>query len=269
MRNTHWKIFSLKTYQWLLIIISSQLIGCATKPIDSNTPTTSTTKSEITVNSKPLPPPTYEVQRGEGLYAIASRYGLDYRTVATWNEIAPPYNIYPGQILRLRPDVSVETIIPQHTNRKHHTPPQTKTDSSKQDTKIYEGALPTDHTANNWIWPTKGRVVQTFVKGKRTRQGIRIAGTAGQDVIAAESGRVIYSGDGLPGYGQLIIIKHAKNYLSAYGFNNKILVSEGTKISQGQRIAEMGYSTEGKPMLHFEIRRGETALNPMRLLPKR
>lgn len=248
---------------WLWIFFSLQLIGCATKPIDPNPPPVS--KPTTTAKPKPIPPPTYRVERGEGLYAIASRYGLDYRLVASLNGIAPPYNLYPGQVLRLRADVQQNASSSRQNSNQMLIP---NTDNSTQ-SSVSEGPLPKDHTANKWIWPTQGRVVQTFVKGKRTRQGIRIAGTSGQSIVAAASGRVIYSDDGLPGYGQLIIIKHSKNYLSAYGFNRKILTTEGKTVSQGEQIAEMGYSTDGKPMLHFEIRRGGTALNPIRLLPRR
>jgi len=110
-------------------------------------------------------------------------------------------------------------------------------------------------------------VVQTFASGDRTRQGIRISGNLGQDVVAAESGRVVYSGGELPGYGLLVIIKHDNTYLSAYGFNRKLLVHEGDMVSRGARVAEMGSSADGKPMLHFEIRHGDAVLDPMRLLP--
>jgi lipoprotein NlpD len=111
-------------------------------------------------------------------------------------------------------------------------------------------------------------VVQTFLPGDRTRQGIRIAGRYGQEVVAAESGKVVYSGSGLPGYGQLIIIKHNKNYLSAYGFNRKILVRDGDQVARGERVGEMGRSADGKPLLHFEIRRSDAALDPLPLLPR-
>jgi lipoprotein NlpD len=119
-----------------------------------------------------------------------------------------------------------------------------------------------------WAWPTKGKVVQTFVAGDRTRQGIRIAGTAGQPILAAEAGKVVYTGSGLPGYGKLIIVKHNKNYLSAYGFNRKLLVKDGDQVARGARVAEMGQSTDGKTMLHFEIRRRDKPLDPLKRLPR-
>lgn len=119
-----------------------------------------------------------------------------------------------------------------------------------------------------WGWPTKGVVVQGFVKGDLMRKGVKIRGRTGQRVLAAEVGKVVYAGSGLIGYGRLIIIKHNKNYLSAYGYNRKILVKEGDKVAKGERIAEMGVDDSNKPLLHFEIRRNGTPVNPVKLLPR-
>ncbi len=102
----------------------------------------------------------------------------------------------------------------------------------------------------------------------RSRQGIKIAGTFGQPIRAAEAGKVVYSGSGLIGYGRLIIIKHNKNYLSAYGHNRKIFVDEGAQVARGERIGEMGKTGDGQPILHFEIRRNGEPVNPLRLLPR-
>ena len=120
-----------------------------------------------------------------------------------------------------------------------------------------------------WRWPLQGKVVQGFRGGDRTRQGIRIAALPGQKVLAAESGTVVYSGSGLKGYGNLIIVKHNDNYLSAYGHNRDLLVSEGDQVTKGQKIAAMGRANNGKPLLHFEIRRNGKPVDPLRLLPKR
>jgi lipoprotein NlpD len=114
----------------------------------------------------------------------------------------------------------------------------------------------------------KGKLVQTFRSGDRTRQGIRISGRAGQAVDAAESGTVVYSGSGLKGYGNLIIVKHNKNYLSAYGFNRRLLVSEGERVERGQNVAEMGQLAGGGYLLHFEIRKNGAAVDPLRYLPR-
>ncbi len=121
----------------------------------------------------------------------------------------------------------------------------------------------------HWQWPTEGRVAQGFAEDDATRKGLKIAGTLGQPIYAAEAGRVVYSGSGLIGYGALIIIKHNKDYLSAYGYNSKILVKEGDQVTKGEHIAEMGRNGGGPPMLHFEIRQRGKPVDPTRVLPPR
>jgi lipoprotein NlpD len=111
--------------------------------------------------------------------------------------------------------------------------------------------------------------VSTFAPSDPLRKGIRIGGREGSEVVAAEGGRVVYSGSGLIGYGRLIIVKHNDNYLSAYGHNQALLVGEGDQVTKGQKIAAMGLASDGQPMLHFEIRRDGKPVNPLRLLPRR
>jgi lipoprotein NlpD len=123
--------------------------------------------------------------------------------------------------------------------------------------------------AGQWQWPTQGQVVSRFAEGDKARQGIAIAGTAGQPVRAAAAGTVVYSGAGLVGYGELIIIKHNDEWLSAYGHNRRRLVAEGANISAGQQIAELGRTGTSRDMLHFEIRRNGKPVDPTPLLPRR
>jgi lipoprotein NlpD len=120
-----------------------------------------------------------------------------------------------------------------------------------------------------WRWPAEGRLINTFVADDPTRQGVDIMGTDGQAVLAAADGEVVYSGSGLIGYGELIIIKHSDNLLSAYGHNRRRLVEEGTRVRAGQVIAEMGRSGGSVPMLHFEIRRNGRPVDPRGFLPPR
>jgi len=120
-----------------------------------------------------------------------------------------------------------------------------------------------------WGWPYKGKVSATFKAGDRLRKGIKIAGKLGAPVLAAESGKVVYSGSGLIGYGRLIIVKHNDKYLSAYGHNRKLLAEQGQQVTKGQQIAELGTSNDGKPLLHFEIRRNGKPVNPLNMLPRR
>lgn len=120
-----------------------------------------------------------------------------------------------------------------------------------------------------WRWPAPGRVLSGFQPDDRTRQGIDIGGRAGEPIRATAAGAVVYSGNGLIGYGELIIIKHSPDYLSAYGYNRKRLVKEGEQVQAGQVIAEMGASSAGRDALHFEIRRKGKPTNPLDFLPRR
>ncbi len=250
----------------------------------------------------------HRVEKGDTLYSIAWRYDLDYHQLAGWNRIDSSYRIYPGQVLRLsvssQPAATTAVKAPAGANitskpkptvvespgrtppppvRKAPVvakPPAPKPPAPKPKPKPpapapkppTEAPKPTSTAASSsvlkWVWPTRGTVVQTFLQDDRTRQGIRIAGKSGQPVIAAESGKVVYTGSGLPGYGKLIIVKHNKNYLSAYGFNRKLLVKDGDQVTRGERIAEMGQSTDGKSLLHFEIRRRDSPLDPLKRLPR-
>ena len=119
------------------------------------------------------------------------------------------------------------------------------------------------------MWPVEGRIISNFKPNDPARKGIDIGGKEGQPVIASASGEVVYSGSGLIGYGELIIIKHSEQLLSAYAHNRKRLVNEGQKVSGGDRIAEMGKNDRSQAMLHFEIRLNGTPKDPLNYLPKR
>ena len=135
------------------------------------------------------------------------------------------------------------------------------------------GASPTtppgSPAASAWRWPAQGQVIGRFVPGDQTQQGIDIAGKGGQDVLAAADGVVVYSGAGLVGYGELIIVKHSEEWLSAYAHNERRLVNEGARVGAGQVIARMGHTGAPRDMLHFEIRRNGKPVDPLALLPRR
>jgi len=215
--------------------------------------------------NEPRPPQnttiTYHtVQQGETLYSIAWQYGHDYRTVAQWNNLPQSYTIYPGQKLRVRPPGSSET-----------TTSHSKSASSRSSRKTARTHKPVTTSSGplQWRWPTEGKVISRFVAGDPTRQGIDISGRPGQAIIAAASGKVVYSGNGLRGYGNLVIIQHDETYFSAYAHNQKVLVKENDKVKSGQRIADMGNSGTDRVMLHFEIRRNGRPSNPLQYLPKK
>jgi lipoprotein NlpD len=221
---------------------------------------------------------TYRVRSGDTLYSIAWRFGLDYHQLASWNGIGRTYTIYPGQVLQLkapprryRPKtVAVKPKSPTPPDKSITKPtPQKQTAEAPKTTKQAGVKKTVPGLKLSWIWPTDGKLVQRFARGDPLRKGIKLKGRTGQAVRAAESGKIVYAGSGLIGYGQLIIIKHNRNYLSAYGHNRKILVKEGDQVKKAQRIAEMGSKVGGEPVLHFEIRKNGSPVDPLRLMPRR
>jgi len=198
------------------------------------------------------PGQSHVVRSGETLSTIAFRYGKDYRDLARWNGLGDGSLIYPGQVIRLTgPSGGTATVrsAREAPSPKRVMPP------------------PANDPSPRWVWPTSGRVVAEFDAKQGAGTGLAIAGRAGQSVRAAASGRVVYSGGGLIGYGQLIIVKHNDTYLSAYGHNASLLVREGEIIKQGQPIATMGEGPGQLPRLHFEIRRNGKPVNPRQFLP--
>ncbi len=229
------------------------------------------------------PPSYYTVRKGDTLYSISWRYGMDYKDVARINNIRSPYTIYVGQKIRFKPTSST-------TAQRSSSPQPTKTQPVKPspapqsrpvpapDPKPATNAKPqpkpsqTPFVGNQnlqWRWPTEGRVVSTYSNSSPGRKGIDIAGKSGQPVYAAASGKVVYSGNSLPRYGNLLIIKHNDVYLSAYAHSDRLLVSEGEVVKSGQKIALMGRTGTQRDQLHFEIRRNGKPVDPMRFLPKR
>lgn len=129
-------------------------------------------------------------------------------------------------------------------------------------------ARPAVFDPDSWRWPVGGKLLRGY-SNSQARQGIDIGGTAGQEVVASNAGRVVYSGSGLRGYGNLVIIKHDDEFLSAYGFNQSLLVAEGQNVAPGQPIAQMGFGPRNEAMLHFEIRRDGRPVDPQTILPRR
>jgi len=254
---------------WLLVVILL-LWGCAEPwkaPVD---------RRSSAGRGEPITGDVYRVRSGDTLYGIAWRAGADYRQLAQWNGIGRPYTIYVGQKIKLKPGPRQASKPPSGGPSKAQavkTPPAgtgtAKTSSSKQASATAEpSSRPVSSGKLKWEWPTQGRVSQGFSAGDPARKGIKIAGQRGQSVVAAEAGEVVYSGSGLVGYGELIIIKHNNEYLSAYGHNDKRLVQERDRVARGDVIARMGMAG-GQPVLHFEIRRRGKPVNPTGLLPRR
>lgn len=223
-------------------------------------------------------PKTHKVRPGDTLYSIAWQYGVDDAQIASWNSIRPPYTIIVGQTLYLYPR-SAST----RASAVPHSKPSISASSNsikKQTTVTAKKTLPksASRPAINplestgpvrWQWPAQGKLLRSYQANSPGKKGIDIAGVAGHAVRAAAPGRVVYAGSGLVGYGRLIIIKHNKNFLSAYGHNQKLFAQEGAQVHAGQVIAEMGNSGTNRVQLHFEIRKDGKPVDPLQYLPRK
>lgn len=217
------------------------------------------------------------VSAGETLFSIAWRYRIDFKRLAATNGINPPYTIYPGQRLRLSgPPTSTASkqTVTSGSNRSK-TASTSSSSTAKSGTNKSSSTASTDFSIdrkrfpNRWQWPLQGRVIRSFTTSGVEHKGIDIQGKIGEPVHAANSGKVVYAGSGLVGYGKLLIVRHDDVYLSAYGHNSKLLVKEGDLVTVGDKIALLGETGTSSPRLHFEVRRNGQPLNPLRVLPKR
>ncbi|MBA2237137.1 MAG: peptidoglycan DD-metalloendopeptidase family protein [Lysobacter sp.] len=212
------------------------------------------------------------VQRGDTIYRIATSNGISPLDLAMWNGISAPYTIYPGQRLNLYPTTGsgAGRQAARPTPAKGRAPQRSGARESTSPRPVSAPA-PAAPVASRvaWRWPADGALINRFKPGEPTRQGIDIAGTAGSPVAAAGDGVVVYSGSGLVGYGELIIIKHDEQWLSAYGHNRKRLVSEGQAVKAGQQIAELGRTGASRDMLHFEVRHNGKPVDPLQYLPRK
>ncbi|MFW2374853.1 MAG: LysM peptidoglycan-binding domain-containing protein [Gammaproteobacteria bacterium] len=231
---------------------------------DADVPPGSTGASKIDSEDDLTPavarPEKLMVQPGDTLYSLAREHQLTPQQLARWNVIRPPYEIYPGQEIRLSPAV--------HAYGTHNFVSVEKNEQNSQHTESLVKEAPLPSKVSQWHWPVMGNLVKTFNTRDRLRKGIGIVGQPGQPVKAAAGGRVVYSGNGLISYGNLVIIKHSNDFLSAYAYNKKLLVKEGDSVESGEVIAHMGSIGKGPAQLHFEIRKNGKPVNPLRYLPK-
>jgi lipoprotein NlpD len=244
----------------------------------------------------------YTVKKGDTLLHIALDFGQNYRDLVAWNKLSDPNDIKVDQVLRvLPPEDGVKTSpiamptppVKKPPVKKPDTVAETKPEKEAKEDKstvsvaaaptpapvaatpapalvgIVPGATvtATDDERLSWMWPADGRILATFDEGKN--KGIDIAGRAGQGVMAAGAGRVMYAGSGIRGYGNLVIVKHSNSLLSAYAHNRTILVKEGQSVAKGDKIAEMGDSDSDTVKLHFEIRQQGKPVDPSKFLPNR
>jgi len=220
------------------------------------------------------------VQKSETLFSLAWRYGWDYKSLASANSIAAPYIIHPGQKLQVgQPKSTFSKSAASKSKRLTNASkpvPSNLASARKSTQKTPKPIVNSRKAPNNWgkgdspkwSWPAKGKLIAKFSAKSPANKGIDIAGRLGESVTAAAAGSVVYAGSGLLGYGNLVIIKHNEQYLSAYAHNKRLLVKESQKVKAGQSIAELGSSGTDKVKLHFEIRRQGKPVDPMLYLPK-
>lgn len=235
----------------------------------------------------------YMVQTGDTLYSIAFRAGMDYRELAKLNNISPPYRIFVGQSLQIsnkkymsirgeQRNSSVQ--LPKSTSSTVKYPSQTQsklTTANKAVARnnqtgyvrkqtVKENATAAENTVSSskvrWAWPVRGPILAGFSNAEHGNKGLDIGGKAGTPIKAAAAGEVVYAGNALRGYGNLVIIRHNDDFLSAYAHNRRLLVKERDTVASGQTIAEMGNTDATSVRLHFEIRFRGKSVDPKRYL---
>ncbi len=236
----------------------------------------------------PPPPGYYRVKPGDTLYRIALENGQNYRDIAAWNNLANPNQIEVDQLLRVAPPNGAVAAVPPGAVPPSGSAAVPPLSSGPAMPPIYgangastgaatapPAAVPApgpaagDNAAGpssvTFAWPVRGPILNSFDDSKN--KGLNIGGAAGTPVKAAADGRVVYAGNGLRGYGNLIIVKHDATYLTAYAHNRALMVKEGDSVTKGQKIAEMGNSDSDRVMLHFEVRRQGKPVDPLKYLP--
>ncbi|MCK6262315.1 murein hydrolase activator NlpD [Vibrio sp. ZSDE26] len=283
----------------LVLFLLSLLIGCAAR---NPAPVSGLNKDYSSVSRGSYRGSFYQVKKGDTLYFISYITDKDVKEIIRYNNLKAPYTIHPGQKLNLwRKNyvapafggtgagavtaASSDKTSKNSNQKKTATPtkvvqkdPPKKVDQSKSKEYVKSTSkqnvnkptattTPKNDKVSSWIWPTKGRIIKKFSAGEQGNKGIDIAGQRGQSIVSTAGGTVVYSGNALRGYGNLVIVKHNDNYLSAYAHNDRLLVQEGQNVKAGQKIATMGSSGTSSVRLHFEIRYQGKSVNPNRYLP--
>jgi len=239
-----------------------------------------TSTTQVYVSRRDARAAVHVVQRGETLTKIAWQHRVDPQELASWNGIQNADELRVGQRLRLVPprgyvaaapapatSASTPPAPPRASTTKRSSPSATTPAARSTPPPVARpsgsgGAAPAS-TPVRWSWPTDGSIVSRFGADGSVGSGLGIGGRAGQPVRAAAAGRVVYAGGGLIGYGQLVIIKHDETFLSAYGYNSELLVTQGQDVAGGATIALMGNGPNRQPRLHFEIRRNGVPVDPL------
>ena len=279
---------------WLLLALLSAMVlsGCANKnrpaPVEDRSPNAARAPAKMVASADNAGKPGYySVKSGDTLIRIGMDNGQSWRDIARWNNIENPNLIETGQVLRVTPPEETGVVVrpvsstnvvtsPAPANTASAPAPASNTASVRPPASAANppnASTPANNLANSdsaedtvsFQWPTRGNVLAGFDEVKN--KGIDIAGKAGDPVLAAADGKVVYAGSGLRGYGNLVILKHNNTYLTAYAHNQSLLVKEDQVIKRGQKIAEMGNSDADQVKLHFEIRRQGKPVDPAKYLP--
>lgn len=248
---------------------------------------TTGTKAPVVDMSGPKPPesapvgatgsaPSYVIRPGDTLYSIARSHNMTWQDLARMNNITDPSQLRVGQSLQVNGQGAAPSVVPPVTAVAQAEPiggsgvEQRPLDgaSTAPETPAPAASAPVANTSGiDWLWPASGRVIAGYNSGGN--KGVDIEGAVGEPVVAAADGVVVYSGSGLRGYGNLLIVRHNASFLSAYAHNSRLIAKEGQNVRRGEQIAELGQSDAPSPRLHFEIRRGGTPEDPMKYLPQR
>lgn len=240
------------------------MAGCATKPTYQSA---NQAGPKIITNAQGVPN-YHRVQRGDTVSQISERYRLNYRQIGALNGLDSKYTIYSGQWLKLWQGAPASTANSRNTakptgSQSTYTPPVTRAPNNSSSSPVYEA---TANTTSGYDYPSRNQVIRNFDAAAGT-MGMWFAGNVGDPVLASQSGTVLYSGNGLPEYGNLIMIRHSDNYITAYAHNSQLLVKEGDAVQRGQRIANMGnggQTTQGG--LEFQVRLNGNPIDPRAVL---
>ena len=274
-----------KFFSFILISMTTiVIVGCTVpKPAPVETRTVELERKPVEAhfkrNKNLVDGAFYTVRKGDTLYGIALAFGQNWRDIASWNNLSDPDKINIGEKLRVVPkDTGNAAVSIPLESAAIETPPGRSTLDESQvagNQRALSEALPDESidrdeglvTSLGWVWPANGQITEQF--SDSNSKGITIAGASGEAIFAVSNGKVVYSGNGLRGYGNLIIIKHPDEFITAYAHNKSIFVKEGETVNKGQKIAEMGMSETDSPKLLFEVRRGGKPLDPLLYLPNR
>lgn len=285
MKEWHRMMFREVSRFWLAALTLLVLAGCTSSP---RAPAPVETRGASTRTSAPAAAPAaetvkvmpggenagkpgyYTVQRGDTLTRIALDHGQSWRDLVSWNNLPNAHLIEVGQVLRVAPPnamVEASGVVVQPIGGSAEVATAAKPAAAPAPAPTSASAPSANDEGLGFAWPASGTLVAGFDEAKN--KGLDIAGKAGDPVLAAADGQVVYAGAGLRGYGNLIILKHNNTFLTAYAHNQALLVKEDQKVRKGQKIAEMGKTDADRVKLHFEIRRQGKPVDPAKYLPAR